>query len=383
MGTELGAGNSASISAVDDVNFEVAESTRSSINSSIGMGFGTETENTQYQAGDDEADAGEGTQESGDAGNGTEEEGGSGQTATSTEISGEFELGLSNSTQQHAATITSGDGGIQINSGGDTNLVGTQMETTGSAELNAGGSINESDAVNSSSEFGLGFEASFTRETEEGDLGPAPGGDEDPDSSSRNAEDEEDLGLADLFAEPEETSPANEAAEPSAEAEEEDLGLADLFAEPEDEGETPETTPAEEEGGPENEVGGGLTDLTIENEEETQSVSIEAEGGVTRREGVVPPQPISGVSMTLKSTKQADGSLKTLVPVPRSLPEGTEVAALLPDGSPLPEWVEFDPETGTVSGTPPEGSPGVNLVVSIPNADGSVRKIGVQFGTGN
>jgi len=56
------------------------------------------------------------------------------------------------------------------------------------------------------------------------------------------------------------------------------------------------------------------------------------------------------------------------------------VAATQPDGKPLPDWVKFDAATGAISGTPPADFSGsVSIVVGVPQADGSTRKIGVQF----
>ena len=45
--------------------------------------------------------------------------------------------------------------------------------------------------------------------------------------------------------------------------------------------------------------------------------------------------------------------------------DGLTFEVTLPDGSPLPEWVEFDPETGIISGTPGEGDSGVTEVTII------------------
>ena len=98
------------------------------------------------------------------------------------------------------------------------------------------------------------------------------------------------------------------------------------------------------------------------------------------RSGIVPSGPIPGVTMTLRGSVQADGSLKALVPIPGNLPAGKEVAATQPDGKPLPDWVKFDAATGAISGTPPADFSGsVSIVVGVPQADGSVRKVGVQF----
>jgi hypothetical protein len=112
-----------------------------------------------------------------------------------------------------------------------------------------------------------------------------------------------------------------------------------------------------------------------------QNTTVSAAGGSTIKSGTTPTTPIAGVSMTLRATVSSDGQLKSLVPVPSNLPAGTTVVALQPDGKPLPDWVKFDAATGALSGMPPADFAGsVSIVVSVPQPDGSTRKVGVQFG---
>jgi hypothetical protein len=62
------------------------------------------------------------------------------------------------------------------------------------------------------------------------------------------------------------------------------------------------------------------------------------------------------------------------------LPAGVKPVAALPDGTALPDWVQFDAATGAISGMPPANFAGpVAFVVDVPQANGTVRKIGVQF----
>ena len=108
--------------------------------------------------------------------------------------------------------------------------------------------------------------------------------------------------------------------------------------------------------------------------------NITAAGGSTVRSGIEPSGPIPGVALTLRGSIQADGSIKALVPIPGNLPAGMKPVAALPNGAALPDWVKFDAATGAVSGMPPADFSGtVSFVVDVPQANGTVRKIGVQF----
>ena len=108
--------------------------------------------------------------------------------------------------------------------------------------------------------------------------------------------------------------------------------------------------------------------------------NIAAAGGSTVRSGIQPSGPILGVALTLRGSIQADGSIKALVPIPGNLPAGMKPVAALPNGAALPDWVKFDAATGAVSGMPPADFSGtVSFVVDVPQANGTVRKIGVQF----
>jgi filamentous hemagglutinin len=247
------------------------------------------------------------------------------ETTKTEEAEGSVSFGVNSSTQRQGSNISAGAGGIQVSSGGNVNLQGTQMQTDGAADISAAGKVTQTAAVSSSAGFGVSVSGSATKEETTGSV---------PDA----ADDKKEADKAD------------------------------------------DQSGAEEAGGPQTERGANLGSLTLTASVDASRTSINAAGGSTARSGVVPSGPIPGVSMTLRGTIQTDGSLQALVPVPGNLPAGSAVKATQPDGSPLPDWVKFDPATGSISGTPPADFSGsVSLVVGVPQADGSVRRIGVQF----
>jgi hypothetical protein len=78
-----------------------------------------------------------------------------------------------------------------------------------------------------------------------------------------------------------------------------------------------------------------------------------------------PPQPVAPIKVVV------------VLPV---MPPGKSVEVNTADGKPLPEWVKFDSTTGTFSGNPPSDFKGaINIVVKIPQSDGSVKDVPVTF----
>jgi hypothetical protein len=72
---------------------------------------------------------------------------------------------------------------------------------------------------------------------------------------------------------------------------------------------------------------------------------------------------------------------KTTVSLPTQLPAGKKVEIKTADGKAIPSWVKFDPATGALTGTPPADFKGVlNLVVKVPQADGSSKSVPVKLG---
>lgn len=73
-------------------------------------------------------------------------------------------------------------------------------------------------------------------------------------------------------------------------------------------------------------------------------------------------------------TAAGTGAVATKVAVPQKF------VLALADGSALPAWVKFDPATGKISGTPPDGTKApLNLVLQTAQADGGVKAVPLVF----
>lgn len=364
VGTDLSAGNSAQVAAGGDVNFKAAESTSSGI--SLGL----------------EAKASSGTEEKRRLDD--EDKKGDVETKKTDEAEGSVSFGVSAANQQKGSNISAGAGGIQVSSGGNVNLQGTQMQTDGAADITAAGKVTQTAAVSSSVGFGFSVSGSMKNEETTGsvpdasDLKKDEAKDDDKKSDDK-ADAKDDDKKSDAKAD---AAKADDKADAKADAAKAD-DKADAKADDKGDGKTEEAKADDkkaDEPEVEKERSGNLGSLTLTASVDASRTSINAAGGSTVRSGIVPSGPIPGVSMTLRGSVQSDGSLKALVPVPGNLPAGTSVQATQPDGKPLPEWVKFDAATGAISGTPPADFSGsVSIVVGVPQADGSVRKVGVQF----
>lgn len=113
-------------------------------------------------------------------------------------------------------------------------------------------------------------------------------------------------------------------------------------------------------------VGGGATlGMTKAGAEvDVTKTSIQAKGGVTEKTGAA-----------------AGPQVKAVVQLPANLPPGKTIEVKTADGKPMPSWVKFDPATGAFTGTPPADFKGtLNLVVKVPQADGSVKSVPVKIG---
>ncbi|WGL28545.1 putative Ig domain-containing protein [Pectobacterium brasiliense] len=91
--------------------------------------------------------------------------------------------------------------------------------------------------------------------------------------------------------------------------------------------------------------------------------------------------PVVGTPIPPQSVAQ-DGGFNFTVPAGTfSDPDGDTLtlSATLPDGSPLPGWLTFNPATGTFSGTPGNGDVGT-LVIRVTATDGSNTSISTSFG---
>ncbi|QCB45519.1 hemagglutinin repeat-containing protein [Hydrogenophaga sp. PAMC20947] len=390
VGTELAAGNSATVVAGGDVAFKAAESTRSSVGVGVGLAAAAESDTTTKTVNNTTNTTNTGnTGNTGNAANSTNTANTAGEfkKESSKEASGSLNLDAAVGQEQRGATLSAGAGGIQIASGGNVELQGTQMATDGAADISAAGKVIQTEATSSS--VGLGVNVSGTAKSKKTtgtlvtDPAPAQGG----------APAETDAGPKDA---PGATSTGAESAEKT-----DKTGKVDPAEKVEKSGSAPEAESTDAKGAPPSAASAEANEETgdakaeapeptsegsvkkkssLETSSESTETRIEAGGGTTIQSGVKPKSVIPGVVMTLKGSTQTDGTVKALVPIPGNLPAGSKVVALQPDGKPLPEWVKFDAATGAVTGTPPAGfEGGLNIVVSVPQADGSVRKVGVQF----
>lgn len=349
VGTDLSAGNSAQVAAAGDVNFQAAQSTSSGV--SFGVGGSASSSTSEKRRLDDEDNKGDA------------------ESTKTDEASGNFNLGVNAATQQKGSNISAGAGGLQVSSGGNVNLQGTQIQTDGSSDISAAGKVTQTAAVSSSVGFGISASGSMKTETKQGEVKDAEEVEADKAKAAKEAEEKKSENAAKADAK----SDAKADTKSNSNADDKDAAAAESEKKGDEkaEADAPEV---------EKENTGKLGSLTLTASVDVAKTSIQAAGGSTVRSGVSPTSPIPGVSMTLRGSVQTDGSLKALVPVPGNLPDGMQVKATQPDGQPLPDWVKFDAQTGSIAGQPPaDYAGGLSIVVAVPQADGSVRKVGVQF----
>ncbi|WP_416561346.1 hemagglutinin repeat-containing protein [Limnohabitans sp. yimb22184] len=369
VGTDLAAGNSAQVAAGGDVNFKAAESSSSGFSVGVEAKASASTEEKRRLSDEDNT---------GDV-----------ETKKTQEAEGSASFGVNSATEQKGSNISAGAGGIQVSSGRNVNLQGTQMQTDGAADITAAGQVTQTAAVSSSVGFGISVSGSMKNEETTGSVPDAADEKKDTEKNDDAKADAKDDAKADAKddakadakddAKADAKDDAKADAKDDAKADAKDDAKADANGE-EDKKDAAADDKKDDEPEVEKERGAKLGSLTLTASRDVSATTINAAGGSTVRSGIVPSGPIPGVTMTLRGSVQADGSLKALVPIPGNLPAGKEVAATQPDGKPLPDWVKFDAATGAISGTPPADFSGsVSIVVGVPQADGSVRKVGVQF----
>ena len=362
VGTDLAAGNSAQVAAAGDVNFKAAESTSSGI--SFGLEAKASSSTEEKRRLDDE-------KKEGDV-----------ETKKTKEAEGSASFGVNAANEQKGSNISAGAGGIQVSSGGNVNLQGTQMQTDGAADIAAAGKVTQTAAVSSSVGFGLKVSGSMKDEETTGSVPDASDLKKSDDKADAKADDKADAkadAKADDKADAKADAKADDKADAKADAKADDKADAKEEAKADDKADAKEEAKADEPE-VEKERKGNLGSLTLSASVDVSRTNIAAAGGSTVRSGIAPSGPIPGVALTLRGSIQADGSIKALVPIPGNLPAGMKPVAALPNGAALPDWVQFDAATGAISGTPPADFSGpVAFVVDVPQANGTVRKIGVQF----
>jgi len=389
VGTDLAAGDGVSVAAGGDVTFKAAESTSSSSSIGVSLGIGTSEKTTTNQdpnekkeegnvafllKGDKKADSKDAPAEDAPAEDAEPAEGTSKSKAT-VKVEASLDVGISSSTVQKGSNVNAGAGGIQISSGKNVAMQGTTLQTSGTASVTAAGTVTQTAAVSTSTEFGFGVSAGVTKEKESGSLvTPAPEG-----AAAEPAADAKADAKADSKADTKADAAADKTAADAKAGDAATDGKAADAAAPaaDDKKEVPVYKNAEAKDQPTQ----GLRALTLESNSTVTKTTIDAAGGSTVKSGTAAQTTIAGVNMMLRATVSADGSNRTQVPVPGTLPAGTKVVAAMSDGQPLPSWVNFDAATGALTGTPPAGLVGsVPIVVNVPMPDGSTFKVGVIFG---
>ena len=393
-GTDLAAQNDATIVAGGDVEFSAARSTyeSDSLDVSVGIGVGKKSASADVGVG-----VGEERQNIGDAGSvsggnniaiisggdvafeGTDLEAGNGvavaaagdvtfaaveSTSTSTDVnvgvgfgaasetendeetgdstttdsaSGNLELGISlaNSRQQTGSNINAGEGGFTVQSGGDVTLQGTQASTEGAMNISAEGSIAQTSTSSESSSFGLELEVSGESSTE-----TTTAGSKDAEPVEVESSDSDDVAVTDV-----------------------------------------QEAPTEPEVEEETEVEASVA-FEAESDSETTETQLQAEGGITLTQaGLI--DTIAGVDVMAKPQRLADGSQRGIVPGALAIPAGTQVTLFDVNGLPLPQWIQFDATLGALTAKPPENFSGtLEVIISVPQADGSFTKVGMIVGGG-
>ena len=59
--------------------------------------------------------------------------------------------------------------------------------------------------------------------------------------------------------------------------------------------------------------------------------------------------------------------------------QGVQYRASLPDGSPLPAWIQVDPQTGRITAEPGSDTRLIQLVFSAQDANGNVRMLEIKI----
>ena len=339
-GTELGAGNGINVAAASDVTFAAVESTSSSTNVNVGVEAGVTSSSKKDK----------------ETGTTTSKEGASGGL--------ELGLGLAGSREQTGSDINAGEGGITIQSGGDVTLQGTQASTDGALDISAEGDISQSSVSSESSSFGLELSASVEMETETSTPGT-------PESEEADVEAEDTADDTETNVASKDTAQA-----PVSETDSTDEPEAAPTAGEETDTEEPAEEPEVEE---ETTVEASLS-VEAESESETTETELEAGEGVTLTEGAI-AAAIQGVDVMVTAQVLPDGSQRAIIPGAMAIPPGTTVVLVDANGLPLPSWVTFNSVLGAVVAKPPAGFAGVlDVVISIPQADGTMSKVGLRVG---
>lgn len=405
VGTSVSSGGDTSIGAGGNLNLQAARSTSSS------ESFGVS------------ASGGIGSEKSTEGGK------------TTSSKSGEFELGgnyqKSSSDTAQAASITSG-GNLKLASGGNTTLEGTAVAGKGQTSIAAGGNVDVKAAVSTSSSVGVdaSIGGSFKQEKEttnsntSGGAGKSAAGetkssgegstgfgvDGGSSSKAQAASLQGGTGLTVTsggnasFAGTQMQSGGDVGIQAAGNV---TMGTANSSSVSGSFGVSDGSLSQAQIGGGETKQAvniqnagnlavqsGGQVSLQGTQAQSDGKVAVQGANGVERQAAVsggasaglssagasvqVQGVQMQGAGRTLVQ-KGADGSFSVSVPT-ANMPAGAKVQATTADGKPLPSWLSVDSATGKFSGTPPADFSGaLQINVSVPQADGSIKQVPMTF----
>ena len=110
---------------------------------------------------------------------------------------------------------------------------------------------------------------------------------------------------------------------------------------------------------------------------ERVDVSVGANGQISlRQQAAQGDAPPSGIMLV--EVAQKDGRLQVEV-ADFGRSQGVQYRATLPDGSPLPAWIQVDPQTGRISAEPGTNTRLIELTFSAQDANGNIRTLEIKI----
>lgn len=379
-GAHISAGNDAEIQAGGNVTFDAAQDTASSSKSS---------QNVEAKL--------------------SASKSGKGEKEMGFEAKGGAESSTSSSSQAVVGSIKSG-GTLSVNAGKNASFEGTQMEAGGDAQVKAGGDVdfNTAKSTASSNGWNVSGELKLGKDSQALD---AKGGYESGSESTSQAvtlksggnaavQAGRDIRLEGSTLEATDTATLEAGRDVNVKAAVDTKKSFEVSAalsvsrdtgtdKKDDDGKKPATGESAAKKGdnvtPEVTGGTGF-DVSVDADSETVSKSATVKGAnvvisAGSKATLEAATAISAAGATVQQTGSgASRQFNARITVPAQLPPGRQIEARTTDGKALPSWLTFDSSTGHFTGKPPADFKGViDVVVKVPQADGSVNMVPVKF----